>query len=213
MFYKRFYTFRIERGFIKKKFKNGQKKKRSNFLTYSHERFHKFRLFYTTLGYRQFQQLFLGLKHFKKYTSSVITTILEFRSEFFLYRMNFAPSKYFAKQMISRGSFSANGVVFTNKNFRFKLGDTVRVTNSSFNLVFSTILSRLQNIQGLATKTSNLTPCVPLFFSTPSYVEVDYSLLAITIFKKTTISDVFVPNYIELDPLNRNLTHIYNSYL
>lgn len=213
MFFKRFYTFRIERGFVKKKFKNGKKKKRSNFLTYSHERFHKFRLFYTTLGYRQFQQLFINIKHFKKYASSLIISILEFRSEFFLYRLNFAPSKYFAKQMITRGSFAVNNCVFTNKNFKFKLGDTVSVVSKSFNLIFTAFLNRLQNMQSLSTRSKDLTPCIPLFFSAPTYVEVDYSLLLITIFRKPKVSDIFVPNYVELDPLNRNLTHIYNSYL
>ena len=42
---------------------------------------------------------------------------------------------------------------------------------------------------------------------------MDYCLLNAIIFKKPKITDVFVPNYLELDPLNRNLAHIYNSYL
>lgn len=141
--------------------------------------------------------------------------ILEFRAEFFLYRLNFAPSKYFAKQMISRGSFAANGHVFTNKNFRFKQGDTISVTNNSFDLIFNSLLNRLQSIRGLSYRISNnaVMPSVPIFFSAPRYVEVDYSLLTATIFTKPKITDIFVPNYIELDPLNRNLAHIYNSYL
>jgi ribosomal protein S4 len=214
VFFKRFYTFRLERGFIRKNSKAGHTAKRVNFLSYSHERFHKFRLFYTTLGYRQFQQLFLKLKHFKKYAAAVIISILEFRAEFFLYRLNFAPSKYFAKQMIARGAFAANGHVFTNKNFRFSIGDAITVTDSSFNLIFDSILNRVRSIRGLSIKSSTkLTPSIPLFFNNPGYVEMDYCLLNAIIFKKPKITDVFVPNYLELDPLNRNLAHIYNSYL
>jgi len=117
--------------------------------------------------------------------------------------------------MINRGSFAANGRVFTNKNFRFKLGDTISVTNNSFTLIFNSFLNRLHSIRGLSFRASRnkLTSSVPIFFSAPSYVEVDYALLIATIFKKPRVTDIFVPNYIELDPLNRNLSHIYNSYL
>ncbi len=116
--------------------------------------------------------------------------------------------------MIARGAFAANGHVFTNKNFRFSIGDTITVTDSSFNLIFDSILNRIRSIRGLSIKSSTkLTPSIPLFFNNPGYIEMDYCLLNAIIFKKPKITDVFVPNYLELDPLNRNLAHIYNSYL
>lgn len=116
--------------------------------------------------------------------------------------------------MISRGAFAANGHVFTNKNFKFSIGDTISVTDDSFNLIFESILNRIRAIRSLSVSSSNkLTPTIPLFFINPLYVEMDYGLLNAVIFKKPKITDIFVPNYIELDPLNRNLAHIYNSYL
>lgn len=53
----------------------------------------------------------------------------------------------------------------------------------------------------------------PLLFTQPDYVEVDYALLSANILRFPRLQELFVPNHIELDLQNRNLYHIYNSYL
>lgn len=208
---KRFFTFRIER--IKKR-KNYVKRKTTSFLAYSHERFHKFRLFYTTLGYKQFQNLFNNIQYFKKKAASLIASILELRLEFFLYRINFAPSKYFAKQFLSHNTFTVNNHVIKNKNYLLRVGDSVGVVAPRFHLIFNVLLSRFYNMKHFYKEigsTNNFS--VPVVFMNPAYTEVDYALLNAIIYRQPVSTDVFVPLYVELDPYNRSLPHIYNSYL
>lgn len=54
---------------------------------------------------------------------------------------------------------------------------------------------------------------VPLLFIQPDYIEADYALLTANILRFPRLPELFVPNHIELDLQNRNLYHIYNSYL
>jgi len=209
-FKKRFHIFRLERIFKQKKQK---RKKVKTFLEYSHSRFHKFRLYYTTLGYRQFQNIFSKLQHFKKNASQLTLCLLELRLEYFLYRINFAPSKYFAKQMLSHGAFLVNGVPVFNKNFQLRVGDTLTVSESKFNLIFGVLYNRLNNMKRYPHKLSKSDCLLPIIFNTPDYCEADYSLLSVSILRNPHPFEVFVPEYIELDTNNRNLHHIYNSYL
>lgn len=60
---------------------------------------------------------------------------------------------------------------------------------------------------------SNSYSTLPFLFTQPDYVEVDYALLSATILRFPRVQELFVPNHIELDLQNRNLYHIYNSYL
>ena len=53
----------------------------------------------------------------------------------------------------------------------------------------------------------------PLLFIQPDYVEADYALLIVSIIRFPRLHELFVPNHIELDLQNRNIYHIYNSYL
>lgn len=128
-FKRRFHIFRLEKGF---KQKNVKRKKVKTFLDYSHLRFHKFRLHYTTLGYKQFQQLFSYLQHFKKNIVGNVIATLELRLEYFLYRINFAPSKYFSRQYIKHGSFLVNNRIIYNRNYILKEHDVVSVDYNKF---------------------------------------------------------------------------------
>lgn len=53
----------------------------------------------------------------------------------------------------------------------------------------------------------------PLLFTQPDYIEADYALMSANILRFPRLHELFVPNHIELDLQNRNLYHIYNSYL
>lgn len=182
-FFKRFFTFRLERIRKRKHFK---RRRKTSFLSYSHERFHKLRLFYTTLGYRQFQNLFKRLQYFKKNAASLIASVLELRLEFFLYRVNFAPSKYFAKQFLAHNTFTVNNKVISNKNYLLSVGDVVGVVSSRFALIFNLLLSRfysMKRLQYSLKKTNPTNMSLPVIFLNPGFSEVDYSLLRATIYR------------------------------
>lgn len=128
-FKRRFHIFRLEKGF---KQKNTKRKKIKTFLDYSHLRFHKFRLHYTTLGYKQFQHLFDQLQHFKKNVLGNVISTLELRLEYFLYRINFAPSKYFSRQYIKHGGFLVNQRLTYNRNYILKNHDCISINYQKF---------------------------------------------------------------------------------
>lgn len=212
-FQKRFHLFRVERVF---RAKRSKRRKVKTLLEYSHSRFHKFRLFYTTLGYRQFQSIFKGFLSFKKNSLSSILAMLELRLEFFLYRVNFAPSKYFAKQLLKHRGVFVNGISVCNKNHTLSVSDVVFFSDDKFYLVYNTLLSRLRSVNNrsyLSEGSFGGSSKTPVIFSHPDYCEIDFSLLSATIIRLPRPCDVFVPNNIELDALNVNMHHIYNSYL
>lgn len=67
---------------------------------YSHNRVNKFRLFFTTSTQTQFQKLCLTNAFLTKNNLFTFLFFLETRMEFVLYRNNFVPSKYFARQLL-----------------------------------------------------------------------------------------------------------------
>lgn len=180
-------------------------------IDYSHERFHKFRLYYSTLGYRQFQQLFLKLRYYHKNSISSLIGFLEFRLEFFLYRINFVPSKYFAKQLLQKRAFAINNRSMVNKNYLMSINDVLTVNRFFFSTIYENILTRFRIFRQTALKYSSNT--TPILFDNPSYTEIDYSLLLVHIIRKPKPSEVFVPNGVELDSHSRDPSRIYNSYL
>jgi ribosomal protein S4 len=205
--------FRLRRKHSRRAVQN-RRRKVENFLKYSHKRFHKFRLFYTTLSYKQFQVLFNKFQFFKKNAAGWLICILELRLEFFLYRINFAPSKYFAKQLILHQGVLINGRIVKNKNYQVKKKDILNISARHFQLVFNSLLNRiifsrfssLRRKEGLGSK-------LPLIFSNPDYLEVDYCLLMVSIIRLPFNWEIFVPRAVELDIKNKNLGYIYNSYL
>lgn len=107
--------------------KTQQRTRRTKFIMYSHARVNKFRLFFTTSTQKQFQQLCLQNTFLKKNNLFTFLFFLETRLEFALYRNNFVPSKYFARQLLK-----LHGVVLHPKaflcrarTFNLKIFDTI----------------------------------------------------------------------------------------
>ncbi len=99
---------------------NTLKRKRSNFFTYRKFRFNQLRLFYTTCNQRQFKNLYNNYNYIKKGVLDHFLLSLEGRLEFFLFRTNFFPSKYFIRQYLSHHGVLVNGYKVYNKNYLLK---------------------------------------------------------------------------------------------
>lgn len=199
--FKKFHIYMLERP------KPTKGVKLSKYLMYSSARVNKFRLYYTTLGYKQFQNLFLLKNIIKKNTISSMILLLESRLEFFLYRINFVPTLYFSKQLIQSKGVIINKKLITNKNYKIKLFDFVSISNSMFSLVFNYLKFRVFNKRLLT-----FPKISKLIFNVPLYIEVDFVLLQAQLIKYPNINEIFLPMKIELDYKNRNLSYIYNRF-
>lgn len=187
----RFYYRIVEPKKIKRRFK------RWSFLEYSHNRVTKFRLYYTTSTQHQFNKLLNSFNTLKKNVMSHFIMQLEGRLEFFLYRINFAPTKYFARQLIRNNGISVNNTIITSRNFVLKPLDFIFVLENQFSSVFNFLLNKIK--------------AKKLILINPSYTEVDYVVLGATFIKKPIASDLMLPLSLENDFSNRKVHYIYNK--
>ena len=125
--------------------------KRVKFIMYSHSRVNKFRLFFTTSTQKQFQQLCLQNNYLKKNNLFTFLFFLETRLEFVLYRNNFVPSKYFARQLLKLHGvlLQPKGVLCKKRNVNLKIFDSVVFPNFIFARIFYFLKFRLMNNQVL----------------------------------------------------------------
>ena len=63
--------------------------------------------------------------------------LLEGRLEFFLFRINFAPSVYFARQLIKSKGILVNGKEVLSRNYILKPLDIVSVSDKQFSVVYN----------------------------------------------------------------------------
>lgn len=187
----RFYYRIVEPRKIKRRFK------RWSFLEYSHNRVTKFRLYYTTSTQHQFNKLLRSFNTLKKNVMSHFVMQLEGRLEFFLYRINFAPTKYFARQLIRNKGISVNNTIITSRNFLLKPLDFVFVLENQFQNVVNFLENKIKSKK--------------LILTNPHYTEVDYVVLGATFIKKPVSHDLMLPLSLENDFSNRKIHYIYNK--
>ena len=96
------------------------RRKKVNFFTYRKFRFNQLRLFYTTCNQHQFKRLYNNYNYIKKSVLDHFLLSLEGRLEFFLYRINFFPSKYFIRQFLHHHGVLVNGYLVRDKNYILK---------------------------------------------------------------------------------------------
>jgi len=91
---------------------------------------------------RRLRTIYLEASRTVGQTDSMIHTILERRLDNALYRAGFAKTRMQARQFISHGIFSVNGVRVTIPSYQVKVGDNVRVRQQrKSSPVFSPILA------------------------------------------------------------------------
>ena len=125
--------------------------KRVKFIMYSHSRVNKFRLFFTTSTQKQFQQLCLQTNYLKKNNLFTFLFFLETRLEFVLYRNNFVPSKYFARQLLKLHGvlLQPKGILCKKRTVNLKMFDSLAFPDFIFARIFYILKFRLLNNQVL----------------------------------------------------------------
>lgn len=199
-----------------------RKRRKVNFFTYRRFRFNQLRLFYTTCNQKQFKNLYLNYSFVKKRVLDYFLISLEGRLEFFLYRLNFFPSKGFIRQFINHHGVLVNGFLVRNKNYILKPFDKVSLPRGQYSKIFSLLKSRVENLCFLAlprlsnkkvkkelySKMSrlNISPLYSLsfFFNHPRYIEVDYVLLEAMFIRYPNVKELLLPTNSEVDVTNRS---------
>jgi ribosomal protein S4 len=198
------------------------RRKKVNFFTYRKFRFNQLRLFYTTCNQRQFKHMYNNYNYIKKSVLDHFLLSLEGRLEFFLYRINFFPSKYFIRQFLQHHGVLVNGYLVRDKNYILKPWDRVGLPRGQYNKVFSLLKDRTAvlryneflKVSKLAVKKSlfrkfsslNLSPLFSLNFLTnyPRYLEVDYVLLEAMFIRYPTLKELVLPPNSEISNTNRS---------
>lgn len=194
--YKRWKASRFYYRVVESK-QNFKRTKRWSFIQYSHNRLNKFRLYYSTSTQNQFSHLLTKFNTLKKNVISHFLMLLEGRLEFFLFRINFAPTTYFARQLIRNKGVSVNNKLVLSRNHILKPHECVSISSNQFNVVFSSIKRRL-----LSNK---------ILLNVPIYSEVDFVLLNAMLIKYPSPQEIILPLSMEYDLNNRKLHYVYNK--
>lgn len=100
----------------------------SDYATHLREK-QKVKRFYGVLE-KQFRNYFHKAERIRGNTGEVLLTLLERRLDNVLYKMNFAPSRRQARQIISHGHIHVNGRKVDIPSYLVKQGDRITLKNS-----------------------------------------------------------------------------------
>ena len=95
---------------------------------------------------RQFRKHFEEIKNKPGITGDLLMNRLEMRLDNMIYRLGFASSRSFARQLVSHGMFKVNGKKVNIPSFEVKIGDAVTLPeNKASNNYFKSHLQILKN--------------------------------------------------------------------
>lgn len=121
-----------------------RRKKQSEYGTQLREK-QKAKSFYGVLE-SQFRKYFEEAERSKGVTGTVLLQILESRLDNVVYRLGLATSRAQARQLVRHGHFEVNGVKVNIPSYLTKVGDVIKVRESSENsAVFKLIIESTEN--------------------------------------------------------------------
>ena len=143
----------------------------------------RLRFYYGNISERQFHNIFKLAAKSKGDTSANFIASLESRLDAIVYRANFAPTVFAARQLINHKHFKVNGKSVNIPSYRLVAGDIVQIRDKSKNL--NIILEALQKMErdlpaylqaNLEDKSVKLLS-LPLFSDVPYPVEMQPHLI------------------------------------
>ncbi len=121
-----------------------RRKKQSEYGTQLREK-QKAKAFYGVLE-SQFRKYFEEAERSKGVTGTVLLQILESRLDNVVYRLGLATSRAQARQLVRHGHFEVNGVKVNIPSYLTKVGDVIKVRESSANTaIFKLIVESTEN--------------------------------------------------------------------
>lgn len=97
----------------------------------------KLRMYYGNIRESQFKKIFLHAKKVKGNTGENFVTLLESRLDAFVYRCNFAPTIFCARQFVSHKHILVNKKVVNIASYTLKINDKVEFNNKSQKLNYT----------------------------------------------------------------------------
>jgi small subunit ribosomal protein S4 len=131
---------------------------------------------YYGLWDKQFMKCFHKVERMKGNTGEVLLQMLERRLDNVVYKLNFAPSRKAAKQLISHGHIYVNGHKVDINDYSIKIGDKITLKNSD---------KSIKKIKQQLESNPN--------FTTQSWLQLDREKPEATIVALPTRDDVQIP--------------------
>jgi small subunit ribosomal protein S4 len=140
----------------------------------------KLKGYYGNITERQFQRLYQQASRRRGDTAETLIGLLERRLDMVVYRLNFVPTIFAARQFVNHGHVMVNGQRVTIPSYLVREGDTVEVRDKSKNLTM--VLEAVQQPER----------------DVPDYLSVDYRSLKGTYVRVPKLADVPYP--VQMEP-------------
>jgi small subunit ribosomal protein S4 len=140
----------------------------------------KLRGYYGNITERQFRRVYQEAARRRGDTAEFMVGLLERRLDTVVYRLNFVPTVFAARQFVNHGHVSVNGRRVTIPSYLLREGDVVEVREKSKNmaLVLGTIQQPERDI--------------------PDYLSVDFKALKGSLVREPKLADVPYP--VQMEP-------------
>ncbi len=135
---------------------------------------------YGNISEKQFHNIFVQASKIKGDVSENFISLLELRLDCVIYRANFVPTVFAARQFVNHKHIKVNGAVINIPSYRLKIGDVVEVCEKSrkVNMVIES-LDKLER-------------------DVPTYLALDKDNASVKIVEKPSFAEV--PYAIEMQP-------------
>ncbi len=140
----------------------------------------RMKFYYGNISEKQFYNTFKLASRMKGDVSENFVATLESRLDAVIYRANFVPTVFSARQFINHKHILVNGKCVNIPSYRLKVGDIVQVREKSRKLTI--VLDSLQNMER----------------DVPSYLSLDKDNFSVKVTEKATFAEV--PYAIEMEP-------------
>lgn len=140
----------------------------------------KLRGYYGDISEKQFRRTYDEAVQARGDTSENLVGLLERRLDIVVYRMNFAPTVFSARQLVNHGHIEVNGKRVTIRSYRVREGDVIEVRSKSKEhpLVLETAQQPERDV--------------------PDYIEVDLDKLKGTFLRQPQFADIPYP--VQMEP-------------
>ncbi len=139
----------------------------------------KLKGYYANISEKQFRGLYAEAVRLKGDSGANLIGLLERRLDAVVYRANFVPTVFAARQFISHGHVKVNGLRVNIPSYMVKVGDVVEVKDKSKQLAL------VLEATGLAER------------DVPDYIEVDHSKMTAKLARVPGLNDVPYPVHME----------------
>jgi small subunit ribosomal protein S4 len=140
----------------------------------------KLRGYYANLSERQFRRIYQEASRLRGDTAENMIGLLERRLDIVVYRMNFVPTVFAARQFVNHGHVQVNGRRVNIPSYAVREGDVIEVREKSKNLTM--VLGAVQQPER----------------DVPEYISVDYKGLKGNFVRTPKLADVPYP--VQMEP-------------